>query len=257
MVRALNNIGIRTLGVAVSGLLVITAIIIILASRMTVEEVGNIGHTWKSFNTESAAKADALGRLHNALGYGGMIHQFKNYVLRRNSMQFVAVQNKMFDITAALLTYPNLGVNLREKNALAEIHGMVLRYADNLIMAENMVRAGATSQQIDKAIMIDDGPAIAALRLLDNELQMARTMSANNVYRSVSVVKELANAADFIVTVLLGLLIVSFLWFTHSRLVKPLTRLGNAMEALAAGDSGVTIPDQDRNDEIGAMARSV
>ena len=145
--------------------------------NITVNEVENLGRTWEAHDTGAAAKMAILAKLHNALGYGGMIHQFKNYLLRGDPMQFLTVQDKLFDITAALLSYPPHGENSREKAALAEIHETVLRYADALVTAENMAEAGATAKQIYQVVKIDDGPAIAALRLLDDELQTARTMS--------------------------------------------------------------------------------
>jgi methyl-accepting chemotaxis protein len=46
-------------------------------------------------------------------------------------------------------------------------------------------------------------------------------------------------------------------WFIGRSIAGPLRRLSEAMDKLAAGDSGVDIPSTEAKDEIGAMARSV
>src|SRR5262249_15139226 len=50
-------------------------------------------------------------------------------------------------------------------------------------------------------------------------------------------------------------LLAVFLVIHH--ISRPVTRLTLAMTALAAGDKDVTVPDRDRRDEIGDMARAL
>jgi len=56
------------------------------------------------------------------------------------------------------------------------------------------------------------------------------------------------------VMAILGLI---FSWLIGRSVTRPLDRLGAAMKALAAGDTGTTIPATKARDEIGAMARTV
>ncbi|MBS0534218.1 MAG: HAMP domain-containing protein [Proteobacteria bacterium] len=56
------------------------------------------------------------------------------------------------------------------------------------------------------------------------------------------------------VMAILGLI---FSWLIGRSVTRPLDRLGAAMKALAAGDTGTAIPATKAHDEIGAMARTV
>ena len=46
-------------------------------------------------------------------------------------------------------------------------------------------------------------------------------------------------------------------WLLASRIPAALARITTAMDRLATGDTGLTIPDADRRDEVGAMARAL
>jgi signal transduction histidine kinase len=216
-----------------------------------------MGMYWRQFDTGAAAKGQVLHDLRGAIGYGGMIHDFKNFVLRRDRPRIVKIQAKLREVTVAVSAYRVLGVNQAEERALAQVEATVSRYSGAVAIAEKMASAGATSREIDEAVKIDDVPALAALAVLDGELEAARNASANTVYAAVDRVEEFVSAAELAIGALLGLLIVSFLWFTRTRLIKPLAELGHTMEDLAGGDVAVEIPALGRCDEIGAMARTV
>lgn len=253
----LKNLKIRTIGTMIAGFLLFVAAVMAMTLQLTVREVVGVGQTWEAFDTGAAVKSRILGELRGALGYGGMIHEFKNFVLRRDRQQIVRVQEKLFDVTGALLDYQALGMNAREETALARVYFTVHEYASVLAIAERMAVTGATSQEIDDAVFFDDSPTLEALWVLETEITALDEASAQRVYDSVIVVERFAFAAAIVVGVLLMILIVSFLWFTRVRLVRPLAALGNTMESLAGGDNAVAIPALDRADEIGGMARTV
>ena len=257
--HSIQNLKIKTVGTIVSGLLLFVVLAIVVASQVIIDDVGHMGATWRQFDNGAAAKGHVLHRLRGALGYGGMIHDFKNFVLRRDRLRSstIRIHEELREVTVAITAYRALGVNETEARALADVEETVGRYASAVDVAEKMARAGATSREIDRAVRIDDGPALAALTVLDSELKTALNDSANTVYAAVARVEKFVSAAQLAVGALLGLLIVSFLWFTRARLIKPLAELGHTMEDLAGGDVAVDIPALERSDEIGAMARTV
>ena len=257
IVPALRNLRISTIGMGIAVLLLFTAAVTITIAEFTIEQAGEVRRTWEEFDKNVAAKSDLLNDLHDNLGYGGMIHQFKNYVLRGGRMRIVAVQEKLFDIMASLASYTALGITTREGSAISEIFAMVQQYVNVVATAEKMAAEGATPREIDDVVKIDDGPALAAITVLAAELRDARNASAASVYRSVDAVQDFVHEAEAAIAALFGLLILSFLWFTRTRLVRPLAEIGSTMEALAGGNNEVEIPSLDRGDEIGAMARTV
>jgi methyl-accepting chemotaxis protein len=56
---------------------------------------------------------------------------------------------------------------------------------------------------------------------------------------------------------LIGLAAALVALLVSRAIIRPLDGMGRVMQALADGDSAVTVPDTDRRDEIGAMARTV
>ena len=253
----LGNMRIKSLGNAISSLLMVVAVIFVASSYFIVRQVEQIGGTWERFDTGAAAKADILGNLRAAMGYGGVIHQFKNFVLRKDRPRLLKIQEKLFDISVALTAYQNLGIGEREKKALAEIRVTFSEYAKAVAIAEWMASTGASSQEIDNAVAINDQSALDAFAVLHGVHLQERRTSARNVYQSVGLIKELAPAGVLVIGGLLAILVASFLWFTRSRLVKPMARLESAMRKLASGDTNVDVPAVTRNDELGTMAKTI
>ena len=90
-------------------------------SSVTLAEIDRVDETWQRFDTKTAAKGDILSGLRGALGYGGVIHQFKNFVLRKDRSRIIEVDKKLSEVSDALTAYSALAVGDREKVALSDI----------------------------------------------------------------------------------------------------------------------------------------
>lgn len=257
MLTWLNDVKIRTLGTVMAGFLVLVAIIVGSTSGISLNGVNKLGGTWKEFETGAATKAVILGDLRSSLGYGGTIHQFKNFVLRQDRPRIVKIQANLMKATVALTAYNALGITEREKAALAAINKVLSQYKDATSVVERLVRDGASPTEIDQSVKVDDGPALAGMVVLDEELLIARDTSAGKVNGAVSSATRFITAATAVLAVLFVLLIGGFIWFTRARLLRPLAALGGSMGALAKGDNAVKIPSLDKKDEIGEMAKTV
>jgi HAMP domain-containing protein len=69
-------------------------------------------------------------------------------------------------------------------------------------------------------------------------------------YATAYKVTILGGTASLVVAMLMGFLLTR-------GVTVPITRMTNAMAALAKGDTGLEVPGVSRNDEIGAMAAAV
>ena len=85
----MRNLRIGTLGMAMVVLLVITAGLVVASSFLTMRSVTSITETWVDYEKGPAQKVAILNDMSSALGYGGMIHQLKNFVLRRDRPRIV------------------------------------------------------------------------------------------------------------------------------------------------------------------------
>ena len=145
----LNSLNIKTAGAAISGLLMLLAAAFAAVSYGTLAEIDRVGETWQRFDTQAAVKGDILSGLRGVLGYGGMIHKFKNFVLRKDRSRIIGIYKKLSEASDALTAYSALGVSDREKAALADIQATFAKYQKTLAMAERMASAGASSREID------------------------------------------------------------------------------------------------------------
>ena len=75
----LSNVKIQTLGLILVSLIGLLAAAFITSAVETRSRIGQIETVWHSFELERSGKTQALYRMYAALGYGGMIHNIKNF----------------------------------------------------------------------------------------------------------------------------------------------------------------------------------
>jgi len=219
--------------------------------------ISGLGRTWGDFESGPAKKVVHLQELGAAIGYGGMIHQFKNYIFRQDHQLVDKVQVMVRAANVALSAYRAVGVNKKESAALKTIGRMIANYADNLLVAEKMVAAGNDPTAVDKVVKIDDSPAFEAIAVLNKELLKARQASSSAVYAAVDDTTAFSTGMAVAIGILLGVLVMVQIWFTMFRLGRPLRGMVGAMGRLADGDLKTKVPTLGRGDEIGDMANAV
>jgi methyl-accepting chemotaxis protein len=251
------TLSIKRIVVLLAASLILAGIVTGTASVLTLRATTRVAATWTDFEGRAAAKSDLIANLREALGYGGMIHQFKNMVLRRDLQRIEVVHAKAKAATQALEAYRTAGVDAEEDQSLRAIGSVIQSYESSTDMAEKMIHAGNTAAEIDQVVKIDDGPALAALAKLDDQVHKMRRASAADMYSTVDDVQAAVIRAAAITAFLLAGTIVVFISFMLARLLRPMARLGDAMSRLATGVTDIAIPGSDRRDEFGAMAKAV
>lgn len=253
----LSKMKIRTVGITVCVMLgLVGAGLVGSFSYMTIQ-MQSVASTWHSFEMGPAAKSSALSRLRDSFGFGGAIDHFKSYLLRPDRERIVLIQYSLRDLQVALTEYRSLGTSQAEQNALQEIAETFTRYGDAVATAETMFAEGRTSSQVDQAIRIDNGPALAALSQLDEILASQTVESAAGVNGAVDRGIQSILTFGVALTGLIVVLLAMLLWFTVWRVIRPIDRIQTCMNALADGDTDIELADAARGDEIGDMSKSV
>ena len=157
---------IRTLGFMILGIIASVGVIQIGVRLNTISAAESISAALADFQVERDIKSNALISVQEEMGFGRMIHQFKNYVIRRDDGRPQSVQNAIGAALAALDQYEAQGMDAEEAEAVTSIRDNVIAYQDNLIRTMDMVAEGATPETIDAVVKIDDGPALAGLETL-------------------------------------------------------------------------------------------
>jgi len=113
------------------------------------------------------AKVSLLAELSAQLGYGGLIHNFKNYVLRNDAKYQALIDSNYKAIVDIIVRYKQLkGITGDEIQTLTVIEETFKAYHDAAASAAQYFAAGQDSQQVDKKIKISDGSAVAAIASL-------------------------------------------------------------------------------------------
>ena len=108
-----------------------------------------------------------LNRIQNFFGYGGLIHSYKNYLIRGDKRYL-----NNFEVVSreALLVIKELrllaGITLNELSQIAIIESTIKEYIKHTETISELRRDGTPVSQIDQQIKINDFPAIVALSAL-------------------------------------------------------------------------------------------
>jgi hypothetical protein len=155
----------------ISGLFLLGSIII-WASSIGISKTNQIQDIWLEFDDHRSARLRALISLRSELGYGGMIHRFKNYILRQSNNDAKAIISSIGGAKAALGQYKSLQLNADEELAIVQIENMLDAYRSALNLVDEQIQQQKTAKQIDDIVKIDDTFALKALKTLAIETKI-------------------------------------------------------------------------------------
>lgn len=227
----------------------------------------------------AAEKTRWREQLKQSLGYTGMIHRFKNYVLRGEATDRQGVLRGAESARQAIAGYRATGASPVEEQALATVEATIASYRRNLVVVDELRQRGAGVEAIDRAVLVDDGPARRALETLDSAFRIANPeawfeIASRRVDAFAAASQELlagleAHRRSQAETKVRGLVVQLLLLavVTLAVLFGALSigrSLGRRLERLTAGVEGVERSgwpgdldlDVGGSDEIGALAQA-
>ncbi len=204
---------------------------------------------WTDLQTVEQRR-ELLLDMRSALGYGGAIHHFKNYVIRNEAQYVDRGANSFSQFRESIRAYRlNEGVTQAEMEALSTIESTIQEYVAAFETAQRLFAQGATTNEVDTAIRISDGPAIQAFNEIDDRMQEFVTVTNANlnglIMRSIVVFSVIGSV---------GLFIAIFLSTITSRFItRPLAQILGVTGVVAQGDLTRSVA-MNRNDELGILA---
>lgn len=100
--------------------------------------------------------AAEASKLQMSLGFGGAIHQFKNYVLRSKAKHGTNA-TKLFNAAAKEAD------NIADAGAKKAVKDVIAKYLAAIVKIDGLVAANKTAEEIDASIKISDAAAVKAL----------------------------------------------------------------------------------------------
>lgn len=177
---------------------------------------------WVEYSYETSQRGDALARIHRAVGYGGFIHNFKNYVLRQNPEYLQRLQFDISETHSALGAYRRLLLNDEEQAGLAVISETFNTYLNAVQLAEAGVHEQLNPTGLDQRVLVSDKAALDALSALQDAYE--------EYNRETN--QRMQSEFNFLINMLLiGLLAVPLIGFWAHRHMGLLERLAETMLA--------------------------
>ena len=207
--------------------------------------------------TEEVGKALYVSALRSHLGYGGMIHAYKNYILRKDEKHGEVARQSLQSALTVIGKFRDLGVNGSEALALDDIENTIHNYANGMKAVSEMMLAGETIEHIDESVRVDDVLALRGFKILDLEIshqikQMADEMSAelNHIMRTDNFMAMLVVSSVVIVMLLC-------VWLLLVNIGRPIGEMTSVMRRLAEGDTASAVPLYQGDNEVGHMSRAI
>ena len=126
-------------------------------------------------------KGRVVANIRASLGYGGMIHEFKNLILRQDLTKVKVIRDHIKSLHDDIAVYKSLSPTIAEGIALEDIVLTVLHYEEHVSDIEMMINKGISETEIDNFVRIDDFPALRGLTTLDREITIHIDGMSNDI----------------------------------------------------------------------------
>ena len=207
--------------------------------------------------TSGTTKTEQYGMMLSALGYGGMVHHFTNYIIRRDPPRVARIKEAIANYRKAAQGYRALGINEMEKQALGRIEKIVSQYEKDVATVTELIKAGMLPADISHRLKPAFVELIKNLGILQGKIVGEIATSRNEMTQNLKQAASFAMMVFWLALVATIAMIALNGTIIFSRIVAPIHRIRNTMFTLASGNMDIKIDYTDRQDEIGAMARAI
>lgn len=198
-----------------------------------------------------------LLKLRGELGYGGFIHHYKNYILRKSPTLLMNLKDSTVLINQFIKKYSQLLLNDNELKALNSFKLVINSFTKKIPEISMMISEGMSAREIDKIVQINEMPAFNALDVLQSEIIQRNEIRAKELHQAIDSIYNLENLV-LIITILTSILFIAVtIWLLQYQILSPLAHLTGTMNSLANNNLDVKIRNLHNQNEIGDMARSV
>ena len=220
------------------------------------KQISNLNRLWERHEI-SEEKNDHLVQLQMQAGYGGLIHHFKNYLIRRDTHYYDQAMASYRQLQQTLESFHQLPLTTEEQQELETIERTISTYYNRLNAAYNLVDEQFSTQEVDARVRVDDTAALAALASMNRRIndQYHGNAKAFGVYLDENR-QALLIALPIVLLVLVGFSAFC-VWFLYHRVMRPLAQLTDTLKHTHSLDENLPMPHRTRRDEIGVIANAI
>jgi PAS domain S-box-containing protein len=225
----------RHLTIAVAAMVLGTMVGGVLIGTSVVKRFRAIESSWEHYDSTNAAKGLILSQIRKHFGFGGLIHNLKEYVIHRDPELASLIVWDFKDLRASLARYEVIGESKAEIGALFNIRQTVGAYEQKFREIKKATEAGRDSILVDGAMPVDIKPALGGMTALEIVWLESRDVETNRLNRIVRDGEQLIRLGFFLLPVLV-LVVVALLWFLRHLLREVEERLRAETELRNARD---------------------
>ena len=231
----------------------------------------------------SAKKHILVSEMKDLVGYGGLIHNFKNYVIRGKDKHSKKVRVLYDKLLVKIKEYKSLdNVTKKELQLLLDVEKVFTTYYSGLPKVVEAVENNMSIKLLDKVVKVNDAPAVKALNTLSQSLfSDEATYWFQTITKKINLLKKiddyLANELLFTINeeykssnnsfylILISTIIAVFILFILSMIMlkgisKSLIDFKDGLLSFfkyVNKESSETLMLKESGDEIGEMAKAV
>ncbi|MDP3960412.1 MAG: PAS domain S-box protein [Pseudorhodobacter sp.] len=167
-------------------LLLVTVASGIYLGAQTRQQFSDIAESWSGYAEDPEKKGVWISSLRGYLGYGGIIHTFKNYVIRKDDAYRIRMLEQLAQFDVVMASYLAEPLPEMERRALETIAATIEEYRRKLEIAERAAHGKWPAERTDRLVKVDDTEAILALRNLEMLWQESRRISTDRIITAVN-----------------------------------------------------------------------
>jgi len=120
---------------------------------------------------QKSKKAAILSDLMNIIGYGGLIHNFKNYILTSDIKYFKKFEQQHLGVISKLRKYNRLKpITQEEKKLIKKIKSIFDDYLYVINEVKDGINLGKTIKELNELVTIDDLKALESISILSKKI---------------------------------------------------------------------------------------
>jgi len=227
--------------VTASGVLMI--VLTLALGLLTITYFNEAQNHWKEYSQDEVILSKALAELNKNIGYGGLIHNLKNLIIRRDLNRYSEVIDRnIAELNYQLKIIKEHSDSHTDNHEHTKIHGMedqvaiaqlTLTFKDYAVKAEiakRMVIEGKTTHEIDAVIRVSDTKALAAMSVLSSNINIRTKSAMENADIIALKAEQVLQYGGFLIFI--GIILVSlFLVFYLRQLLVTNEKLKQAKES--------------------------
>ncbi|MCT4534153.1 methyl-accepting chemotaxis protein [Halodesulfovibrio sp.] len=236
-----------------SNFLLVGVVTVLLSAPVLYYSLEHLGSAYNDFSKRVVTRQELLLSIKSQFGYGGIIHNFKNYVLRGSDKYYNRVTNNQQAIVGAITEYEGLSdITPEERQALEKIASVVKHYFDNIRLVKQLWAEGKTPAEIDAVVKISDTPAFEGFAVVEKYYEKLKAESVTEFTSALSLLHYALIASIFVVTFLLIGVCLGY-----AKTARELSLVAGVAKRVGSDPEVVSSLDIDRADELGLLARAL